>query len=381
MSNPVNNFFFGKSAFQLSKYDEALGAFERILIIDPNHVEARLELSKVYINLEQYELAEAELLIISQSQLSDEAKQSLRSLLFVLSQKKNNDKLSGQVEFGLGLTTNANLGNDMVKDVANILIENRPKKDTLGFQSIWIGYEHHPSYLNKAYSCIYNLGVYNENYSKQKDQNVRVGYASAGLKKTLQTYSILYLLDYDNYFLLGNHWMDKYSGSIRINYYSKDNIGANLFWKKYSKLNVVSGNRDRDSRGDIFGASFTYLQNQNTKIDFGLEREVEQRIKGSRSDVQNTKTTVSCSASFYRSNNDLIAVSGYINTTDYSIEYADPIGARREDYIRALNLTYSKALTKGVKLQFGLDRKWNASKIFLYQYNQFLAKASIQYAF
>ena len=53
-------FYLGLSAMELQKYDEALAAFDRVLMLDPNPTRTKLEIARVYYISGQYEQASVE---------------------------------------------------------------------------------------------------------------------------------------------------------------------------------------------------------------------------------------------------------------------------------------------------------------------------------
>ncbi len=55
--NPEVNFKLGLSARSVHDYETAVMAFERVLIIDPNAVQAKIEMAKSFYNLGSFETA------------------------------------------------------------------------------------------------------------------------------------------------------------------------------------------------------------------------------------------------------------------------------------------------------------------------------------
>lgn len=59
-SSPRVNFYLGMAYFNQKKFDDAVGAYERVIIVRPKHVLARLELAKTLFMVEQYDESESE---------------------------------------------------------------------------------------------------------------------------------------------------------------------------------------------------------------------------------------------------------------------------------------------------------------------------------
>ena len=55
LDNKQINFYLGRSAFKLKKYDEAYSAYERILIKYPNENRAKLEIARIDFDQKRYQ--------------------------------------------------------------------------------------------------------------------------------------------------------------------------------------------------------------------------------------------------------------------------------------------------------------------------------------
>jgi len=60
-SDPKISFYIGRSAYELGLYEQAMIAYQRVLILDEMHIRSYLELARTYIALKQPALAKAEL--------------------------------------------------------------------------------------------------------------------------------------------------------------------------------------------------------------------------------------------------------------------------------------------------------------------------------
>lgn len=71
---PHFDFYMGLSAFGVEEYSQAAFAFERVLIAEPDHHEARLKYSETFIMLGNLDAARIEYNAVDASKLSDESK-------------------------------------------------------------------------------------------------------------------------------------------------------------------------------------------------------------------------------------------------------------------------------------------------------------------
>ncbi|MFM9912692.1 MAG: tetratricopeptide repeat protein [Methylophilaceae bacterium] len=119
MANDVEfNYLLGISSLDAGKPGKAVFAFERVLALDPSHVQARAELGRAMIALGEFEAAEKELQQVRSAELPPEVSARLDSLL-ALSQramvekaKGNDSAVSAYIETAIGYDSNINTATD-----------------------------------------------------------------------------------------------------------------------------------------------------------------------------------------------------------------------------------------------------------------------------
>lgn len=106
--NPEINFLLGRCALELKRYDEAIAAFDRVLIINPNHNRSRLELARLYSEIGQYELARTELDTVLSGQLPSNVRDTVLTFKSNLDKRLSRSTFNGVLFFGGGYDSNAN---------------------------------------------------------------------------------------------------------------------------------------------------------------------------------------------------------------------------------------------------------------------------------
>jgi len=115
-TNAEVQFYLGLSAMELQKYDEALAAFDRVLMLDPNHTRTKLEIARVYYISEQYEQASVEVRSILTENLPFEVKKSVDAFKATLEEKLKKEAWLATVSIGAMYDSNANNQfNDTIK--------------------------------------------------------------------------------------------------------------------------------------------------------------------------------------------------------------------------------------------------------------------------
>lgn len=91
---PVVNFYLGRCATELKKYDEAILAFERVVAVDPNHARSRMEMARVYMEEGSYDIAEVELKNTLEYNLPENIKVQVHTLLSAIEKSRKNTLLT-----------------------------------------------------------------------------------------------------------------------------------------------------------------------------------------------------------------------------------------------------------------------------------------------
>ncbi|MEA1923215.1 MAG: surface lipoprotein assembly modifier [Pseudomonadota bacterium] len=106
------NILLARAATKLKLYDQAAAAYERILIIDPNHIKARLNLGIAFYRLEAYTLAENELNKLASSESSNPFTLKAQDYLNQIRQKKSSHQWRGALSLGYIYDSNVNTAPD-----------------------------------------------------------------------------------------------------------------------------------------------------------------------------------------------------------------------------------------------------------------------------
>lgn len=108
--NPDFDYTLGLAAIDSGHPSEAVAAFERVLAVEPQHLQARAELGRAYIALNEPEAARRELATVSGQNVPDEVRKSVDRYVTALdtSLSGGGTQISGNVKMTLGYDTNVN---------------------------------------------------------------------------------------------------------------------------------------------------------------------------------------------------------------------------------------------------------------------------------
>lgn len=379
-SNPIHNFFFGKSAIALGKFNEAMSAFERILLIDPTHIGAKFELINIYILQNNFELAKVELDSINKDNLSKDQQEMIISLEKLL--KPDNQKMNINVIAGVGFGYNSNVtnGNDITTILNNLSVSNEKKSDHYTFETFAINMKLPNNHFNYNSDWLFSFGAYNENYSTLEDFDIQVYNGQAGINFKYNDIDIRYLYGLTNYDILNKSWLNQYTHEARLSYSATKNIFTSGTVSYYKKINLLEENEDKDAIGRLVGLKIYYIE-PNQMFSGSFISKNESRVRGERSDIENDSQTIQLQYAKQLSNN--LSISTEINkeNIEYPYLYVDPINIKRKDKILTLGTSLAYSFRKDLKLNMNIYKKRSDSTIFLYEYDQIIDKISLEYNF
>lgn len=107
-ADPQVNFYLGRSAYELKLFDTAMNAYERVLIMNPEHDRSRLELARTYLALGLKREAQSEFEAVLQGELPDEVRENVMEILAKLDEGQELGHLRASVQVGWGFDTNVN---------------------------------------------------------------------------------------------------------------------------------------------------------------------------------------------------------------------------------------------------------------------------------
>lgn len=379
LSNPVNNFFFGKSAIALGKMDDAISAFERVLIVNPSHIGAKIELIKIHILQNNFDIAKAEFYTIDTSNLNEQQKELLTSLQKKLTEKNNSFLVNANIAIGYGYNSNATNGNDITQIINNIPISNEKQSDHFRYENLSLQ-------LKKSSDDFPNIqlfaiaGLYNETYNNLSEYDIRVQSGHIGSSFTSDKIYMKYLYSASNYTLMDKHWLNHYNHEISISSLHQKNLLPTLYAMHYTKKNILTENSDKDSTGNIFGFKMQYFTD-NKIFGIDLKQNKEDRQKGDRTDISKKQISLWLYYQWYITNKLSWLCNGLIEHTIYPYKYPDPINIDRKDDVKSIGTQLAYSLPSNFKLNFDISKKWSDSTLFLYKYDQMISKISLEYNF
>ena len=244
------NLILGKSAYELGLFDEALSAYDRVLIQDENNIEARLQSALIYQKSGNTTLLKVELeSLIRDNRLSEQDRLTVAKMLKNLKKKEKSDRGDGfyaSLSIGYGYDTNPKKENFKhtsiyVPGVGDFLIpaskKNPSSNGTVGLNA---GYKNH---INNFYDVNFNFSSFGKRFMKPKKEdfsNLAVVSASFANGFTIsEAFKINATLMYDYINLKEQSYLSVYTADIYADFKTSENtsleIGYSYTYNDYIK--------------------------------------------------------------------------------------------------------------------------------------------------
>ncbi len=252
--NAELNFYLGRSALELKKYDEAAMAFDRVLMVEPKHARTRLEMARIYYETKQFEAANREL----DALLGEELPQSIQDVVTQMRQTSK-AKLSPHSFRGalmLSLDYDTNIANDVGRGIVqNGFYSLSDKRKSAGFAQIGVFNHTYDIGEKDGWKWENNLLAYNKDVWSHHDRNLLILTLGAGPTYTANDYKISFLGTYDKINLGSDSYLGIGGFSVNLKKMLSSTLIAEADISKKRNLYAVEGSTsDFDSMIYTLGA-------------------------------------------------------------------------------------------------------------------------------
>jgi len=249
-SNPELHLLWAKSAGALGRDDEAMSAYERVVMLDNENIEARVALAKVYDKTKRYDLANESKIELQNYQLTPEQRNSLGLL-----KGEDIEEVKAQAKFSIGHDSNINVSANKADEISTLF----------GRFSGSASYINELGDKNGLYARA-DLKLYYQNNSSAHYYDMFVGGIDLGLGYSGDGYSVHVPLGYDRIHYLDVDMLGQFRIEPKLNI-TLDNIiiNANLKYSKRSYKQSLHKGMNDTSYGIgsglyyLFGKNFAYV--------------------------------------------------------------------------------------------------------------------------
>ena len=358
------------------RYEEALMAFDMILIDTPNDINAKIYYAKTLYKLELFKEAKKEFELLSLSPLDAQTKIEMQSYLQAIERKQKRHFFNAMIGIGAGFDDNINLTTDAKTTEYGpytLINDTNKTESTFGIASLSLSHR----YLGESFSIYSSLYNYNEfaHTSDGNDLNF-IDISSAFIKK-YGNFSLSLPLGFNTSYLDGNEIGYNLYTNPSITYSINKELKTFVQGSFLDNTTKFAENRDFTSIGGSGGIKYTKekfyglfgvnIQNISAKEDlrFDVSKDVVSYFAQSRYQLFKT-LHFGANGSF---------------TNDSYTEMDSVMGYKREDDILRYGLYMGKSINKNSLLNFKYQHSKNDSNINAYSYDKNTYAVELKYRF
>jgi len=342
------NFYLGKSLFELKKYNEAISAYERILIKQDSS-RVTFEIARCYLKQKNYLEARDTFLTLKNGIVSIELSNAIDKYLEEINSKLEKNSINGLVIFGISY--DSNLKNRANNDYFTIngLDLNNTTQDEEAYSHQEVAIFNH-KYKYSVQALVKNdIMIYNKSIHNNKDNNIQLFSYSPSLvfthnRKLNTEYKFLF-----NKLMYGNKsYLNSFGLKPSLKYKFANDIYIKTFIEYQKKKNLIDDNRDSKYYKFDFEVNKILTSTFTFSPSFGLEKEKKENSTLTNIDFESRYLRV---ASNYQITNkstiNLKLLYKKKNYEDINLTYSKK--EKKEEY--SLNLSNSYILDMGLVLQ------------------------------
>lgn len=226
---PGFDYLAGLAYKSSGRLQEAVFAFERVLVAWPNSVEARYGLGACYYDMGNYDAAEVEFGLLLKSQLTSDLTEKVQRYVDAINSKKQDQKSHWANSFAInvGHDSNANGGPDtlfiLLPQLGRIELDEANRELSSSFLNGNLQFDFF-SPLTQQSAWFAGVQLYAKEFSDSKAWSRHHILVSGGYQKTYSDYQVTGTVFVQPYWLDGDKYLDFYGGLLTVNYKYKKGV-------------------------------------------------------------------------------------------------------------------------------------------------------------
>ncbi len=281
------NFYLGRSAFELKKYNEAIIAYERVLFQKPNNIRVKLELARSFLLYKSYD--EAKRMFNTIKNTKDISSKIIKLIDIYLEQiESRTSKHSIDGVFIIGYNDDSNINNTADPHTFGSLTYTDTAQSAKSHQEIFVlnyKYKISDTLINKNNFLALNKSMFN---NKHENKDLRLyKFAPSVIKTYSSKVNTKYGFFTDSLYENKINTLKSYGIHPTINYrYNNTNIiKSSLKYKK--KKYQQSADNDKDSSVSDLSFSITNIHSKKVLNTYSTTYSTEKKDRGTRTDISN----------------------------------------------------------------------------------------------
>ena len=367
----LSDFEQGMERYNEGSYEDALMAFDRVLINDPNNQRARLEYAKTLFMLKLYPDSQREFEKVLKTNPPKNVVENINFFLASINQRKKRNFFFGSV--GVGVAYDDNINNNTflaTTSYADFNISNDTNKTKSLYETFELQLSH--LYIADLFKITNSFFTYNEFGYDNRIDYINIG---SNISKNFTKTKFALGININKIFIGGDENSYSFIINSLANYVIQKNFSTTF------KLSVEKYNSQEDSNkssnvlGGEIGINYKFLNSYLGYKKYSKEQ-------GDRFDVAKNDLYFSSTISyvFYK---DIITNFGYyfLNSKYIDIYEYEEFDIARKDTRHKVNLSFRYYILKKLSTEFKYSYTNNRSNINTYSYNKnnFLLKVNYDF--
>ena len=377
LSNPNTAFLYGLSAYESSRYDEALRIYNEMIKRGYGSTRVKLEHARTLIKLGNYEGAKSDFSeVLGSASLPRRVRENVESYLSMLDKRTKKNIFAGSLSIGVGYDDNiynhTYLG---TTEYNGEEFENNSTRVSDSFHTETAMVRHLYIFDNRKFAWDTTVQIYNRTYRDHSDVNTFHGSIISGPKYFDGKKSAYIPLIYNRLWYGNDDYMSVFGTRPQISYIIDETSTTDIKMLYIAKRYKQGEDEDRD--GDLFGVKFGY--NKIFKNGHYLRGEAgaygERRKRGDRKDISFNMYTAGVKYSLPVWDKTHLYTYGTFEYYDYLKN--DPNMNEREDKRIQIDLDLSRQVTKDISVEAKYSFTKNISTINLYEFKKNVASINL----
>lgn len=357
MGNILVNFYLGRSAYELGKYEFAISAYDRILIVQPDNSRVRLELAQTYMKMDLYAQSIKEFeIVLNDKKIPSQVKKQIESKIRLMKNKQKKHFYNITAMTGILYDSNINatpstgafdIYNPTIGSTVTINNSDEEKSSSI-YQTV--GQFNHKYRYSDNFILSNSVTALQMKYNNHKEKDVQALSLSTTPTYLQDTYKLSLALGFDKI----NLGHKSYQHNFYINPTYTKMINSSFLYDLGLKFGDVNFDKEKDKNAHIYELqnSLKYLTKDYGLFSFGLNIGKEKEIKEVRTDIDHKYYTMYITNSY-----DFMEDYTLLSSLNYKIlEYSDNdinFLSKREDKKSDVSISIQKPIFKEILLNVG----------------------------
>lgn len=385
--NPLSleaNLLLANSAYKLGNLDEAMAAYDRVLILEPNHIYAKIQEAKIYAKSGYKDISLLETDALLAQDLTPKQKEEVLKLKASLgtTQKSDQDKqtlLKGLLSIGLLYDTNtdSSIGEKSFKIPGyNLNYQGqKQEKDFAHFEQLYLTAD---TAIHNQIGLFATLNAYNRSYFDRSNNNLAYLFANISPYYQAHDFKIFLPLIFNKVFLEHDSYLNTYGTGLEL----KKSLKNALFEAgyRYYQNRYYGTNRDKNSHHHDVRAGVKYIVLDDVLTYLYLRYAHNREKKDLRTDINYNSYGIDIGAHKEIVKDFTLRTSfGFKNYLyrDFSSAFLN----KRDDKVLSANIGLTYRINDDSSIEADINYINRTSNQFLYEYDRILTSLNYSYRF